>query len=85
MFCSNNNFRDQLLTIQNRNTKKYSWPKKVFEHAINIIVVNCIAMKRMLSGQPISVLDFKMALMEQLRKVAMSNRVYSNGDAATLT
>ncbi len=75
MFQSNITFRDQLLEIQKKNTKKYSWPKKVLEHLLNIAVVNSIVIRRILSEQAVSVLDFKIELMKQLQKVANRHKV----------
>ncbi len=72
LFWSNIAFRDQLLEILKRDTKQYFWPKKVFEHLLNVAVVNSVAIRRILSGKAVTVLDFKTELMKQLQ--AMANR-----------
>ncbi len=70
-----NILRDQLLEIQNRRTKKMSWARKVFEHFLNILIVNSLILKRILRGKPLPVLDFKIELMQQLRQVGTSQQV----------
>ncbi len=70
-------FRDQILEIQHRNTKKYGWPKKVAGHLFGMAIVNSLAIKRWLNkNNPIAVLDFKRELMDSLCKIGNSNKVF---------
>ncbi len=67
--------RDQLLESQRRDTKQFKWTLKFFEHLLSVTCVNCLIIKRYLSKENLSMLDFKMELLLQLRITAVSKNV----------
>ncbi len=69
--------RDQLLESHNRHSKKYKWTHKFYDHILGVTIVNCLIVKRCLSKENLRMhmLEFRLQLVQQLRIVAISDKV----------